>query len=247
MAKRRMAGDKMGGKSKVNEAGNYTKPGMRKQIFNRIKAGSKGGKPGQWSARKAQMMAKEYKAKGGGYKDLMPKQRMATDVFVNGGLGKTGQAIYDHISSKSGKQSNITQLKPGDEMYGTGGGFVPFDSPQDVYVDPARGGAHVLAHELGHSQLPTELDRTYINNVLQYNSPLGVPSDVQLDTLDPQKVQLFVMPMKRRRCLLCLKKQTLKVLVVEPQKPLALIKKTNLFLLRQLNIQKALAGEELKR
>jgi len=56
-------------KSRVNEAGNYTKPGLRKSIFNRIKAGSKGGKPGQWSARKAQMMAKEYKAKGGGYKD----------------------------------------------------------------------------------------------------------------------------------------------------------------------------------
>ena len=69
MAKQRMAGEKLSGKnkSKVNEAGNYTKPGMRKQIFNRIKAGSKGGKPGQWSARKAQMMAKEYKSKGGGY------------------------------------------------------------------------------------------------------------------------------------------------------------------------------------
>ena len=74
MAKQRMAGERLSGKkkkseSKVNEAGNYTKPGMRKQIFNRIKAGSKGGKPGQWSARKAQMVAKEYKAKGGGYKD----------------------------------------------------------------------------------------------------------------------------------------------------------------------------------
>ncbi len=55
-------------KSTVNSAGNYTKPGLRKSIFNRIKAGSKGGKPGQWSARKAQMLAKEYKAKGGGYK-----------------------------------------------------------------------------------------------------------------------------------------------------------------------------------
>ena len=53
--------------SRVNEAGNYTKPEMRKRQFNRIKAGSKGGKPGQWSARKAQMMAKEYKSKGGGY------------------------------------------------------------------------------------------------------------------------------------------------------------------------------------
>lgn len=55
-------------KSRVNEAGNYTKPTMRKNLFNKIKAGSKGGKPGQWSGRKAQMLAKQYKAKGGGYK-----------------------------------------------------------------------------------------------------------------------------------------------------------------------------------
>jgi hypothetical protein len=55
-------------KSRVNEAGNYTKPTMRKRIFERIKAGSKGGKPGQWSGRKSQLLAKEYKAKGGGYK-----------------------------------------------------------------------------------------------------------------------------------------------------------------------------------
>tara|TARA_R100000231_G_scaffold5691_5_gene8719 strand:- start:1343 stop:1627 length:285 start_codon:yes stop_codon:yes gene_type:complete len=61
---------KKGGKtkSKVNEAGNYTKPSMRKRLFNKIKAGGKGGRPGQWSARKAQMLAKQYKAKGGGYK-----------------------------------------------------------------------------------------------------------------------------------------------------------------------------------
>ena len=56
------------GGSTVNAAGNYTKPGLRKSIFNRVKAGSKRGKPGQWSARKAQMVAKQYKAKGGGYK-----------------------------------------------------------------------------------------------------------------------------------------------------------------------------------
>lgn len=54
--------------SRVNQAGNYTKPAMRKQLFEQIKAGSKGGKAGQWSARKAQMLAKQYKAKGGGYK-----------------------------------------------------------------------------------------------------------------------------------------------------------------------------------
>jgi len=55
-------------KSRVNEAGNYTKPTMRKRLFNRIKAGSKGGAPGQWSARKAQMLAVAYKKAGGGYR-----------------------------------------------------------------------------------------------------------------------------------------------------------------------------------
>lgn len=57
-----------GGKSRVNEAGNYTKPGMRKALFESIKSGGKGGAPGQWSARKAQMLAKQYKDRGGGYK-----------------------------------------------------------------------------------------------------------------------------------------------------------------------------------
>ena len=56
-------------KSRVNEAGNYTKPAMRKRLFSRIKSGGKGGKPGQWSARKAQMLAKAYKKAGGGYRD----------------------------------------------------------------------------------------------------------------------------------------------------------------------------------
>ena len=55
-------------KSTVNSSGNYTKPGMRKRLFASIKAGGKGGAPGQWSARKAQMLAKRYKANGGGYK-----------------------------------------------------------------------------------------------------------------------------------------------------------------------------------
>ena len=55
-------------KSTVNSAGVYTKPTMRKTLFNKIKAGSSGGDAGEWSARKAQLLAKEYKAKGGGYK-----------------------------------------------------------------------------------------------------------------------------------------------------------------------------------
>jgi hypothetical protein len=57
-------------KSKVNEAGNYTKPGLRKRIFNSVKAAAiVGTGAGQWSARKAQVMAKRYKAAGGGYRD----------------------------------------------------------------------------------------------------------------------------------------------------------------------------------
>jgi hypothetical protein len=58
----------MATKSKVNQAGVYTKPSMRKAIFEKVKAGTKGGDPGEWSARKAQIVAREYKAKGGGYK-----------------------------------------------------------------------------------------------------------------------------------------------------------------------------------
>jgi hypothetical protein len=56
-------------KSKVNAAGNYTKPGMRKSLFESIKSRAvQGTGAGQWSARKAQLLAKQYKAKGGGYK-----------------------------------------------------------------------------------------------------------------------------------------------------------------------------------
>ena len=58
-----------GGESRVNEAGNYTKPGMRKSLFESIKAReTQGTKAGQWSARKSQLLAKQYKAKGGGYR-----------------------------------------------------------------------------------------------------------------------------------------------------------------------------------
>ena len=76
VTKRRKDGDEFtmyaeGGavKSKVNEAGNYTKPGMRKSLFEKIKGQAvQGTAAGQWSARKAQLLAKQYKAKGGGYK-----------------------------------------------------------------------------------------------------------------------------------------------------------------------------------
>lgn len=63
-------GDKVRKLSKVNEAGNYTKPGLRKRLFESIKGqATHGTKAGQWSARKAQLLAKKYKAAGGGYRD----------------------------------------------------------------------------------------------------------------------------------------------------------------------------------
>lgn len=67
---RRTECDMAKGASKVNAAGNYTKPSMRKALFNKIKASAtQGTAAGQWSARKAQLLAKQYKSKGGGYKD----------------------------------------------------------------------------------------------------------------------------------------------------------------------------------
>jgi hypothetical protein len=55
---------------KVNAAGNYTKPSLRKKIVSQVKAAATHGTgAGQWSARKAQLVAKKYKAAGGGYKD----------------------------------------------------------------------------------------------------------------------------------------------------------------------------------
>jgi hypothetical protein len=96
----------MSKQSTVNKAGNYTKPGMRKRIFQRIKAGSKGGPAGVWSARKAQMLAKQYKSAGGGYKKdggiVRPK-------YENGGKAESQKSLdqwtseeWDNVSGKKG-------------------------------------------------------------------------------------------------------------------------------------------------
>ena len=68
MAPQKVKALKKGGS--VNEAGNYTKPGLRKKIVSQVKAAATHGtKAGQWSARKAQLVAKKYKDAGGGYTD----------------------------------------------------------------------------------------------------------------------------------------------------------------------------------
>lgn len=67
MSEAKLKGLKEGGK--VNAAGNYTKPELRKRIVSQVKAAATHGTgAGQWSARKAQLVAKKYKAAGGGYK-----------------------------------------------------------------------------------------------------------------------------------------------------------------------------------
>ena len=60
----------------------YTKPGLRKRIFNQVKAGSSGGKPGQWSARKAQLVAQKYKKAGGGLGGADRTNNPEADAFL---------------------------------------------------------------------------------------------------------------------------------------------------------------------
>ncbi len=74
----------------------YTKPGLRERIKDRIMAGSKGGKPGQWSARKAQMVAAAYKKAGGGYK---------------GGKGKKQKALMKSVKKQRVPLNGIKILK----------------------------------------------------------------------------------------------------------------------------------------
>ena len=74
----------------------YTKPALRKRIFNQVKAGSKGGKPSQWSARKAQLVAQKYKAAGGGYK---------------GGKGKSKKILSDWGKEKWMTRKRIRKKK----------------------------------------------------------------------------------------------------------------------------------------
>lgn len=61
---------------------NYTKPKLRESIKNRILAGSKGGKPGQWSARKAQLLAMEYRKAGGGYRGSKNKKQRSLSKWT---------------------------------------------------------------------------------------------------------------------------------------------------------------------
>ena len=95
-------------KSTVNKAGNYTKPGMRKKIFQRIKAGSKGGAPGQWSARKAQLVAVAYKKAGGGYKQ---ESNMPMHYKDKNGMKKKANGVKKNGMKKNGNGLSAAQKK----------------------------------------------------------------------------------------------------------------------------------------
>jgi len=103
---------KEGGKSKVNEAGNYTKPGMRKRMFQNIKSSNvQGTAAGKWSARKAQLLAKRYKGAGGGYKEMGGMVDMV-ESLKSGGMKGPQMSLKKWSDqkwrTKSGKRSTDT-------------------------------------------------------------------------------------------------------------------------------------------
>lgn len=80
----------------AQETGQYTKPELRERIKDRIMAGSKGGKPGQWSARKAQLVAQEYKEAGGGYRGGKGKKQKSLEKW-----GKEDWMTKDEYEKRS--------------------------------------------------------------------------------------------------------------------------------------------------
>ena len=106
----------------------------------------------------------------------MSDQRMALDVFKKpgGGLNNIGKDILNHVAGKSGVNPETRTVLPvpdDHQMKGQGGGFVRFDDPNSVYVDDSGiGEAHVLAHELGHSMLPTAVGQLDVERGLKYGA-----------------------------------------------------------------------------
>ncbi len=106
----------------------------------------------------------------------MSDQRMALDIFkkADGGLNPLGKDILNHVAKKSGVAADTRSIVPvpdDHQMKGSGGGFVRFDDPTTVYVDDSgEGRGHVLAHELGHSMMPTPVGQLDIERGLKYGA-----------------------------------------------------------------------------
>ena len=84
----------------------YSKPELRERIKDRVMADSKGGKPGQWSARKAQLVAQEYKAEGGGYKGGKGEKQKSLEKW-----GKEKWQTKDEYEKRSKAKSAAKKYK----------------------------------------------------------------------------------------------------------------------------------------
>jgi len=108
-------------KSKKKSSANYTKPELRERIKKKVVAGSKGGRPGQWSARKAQLVTNEYKAKGGGFKNGRSKAQKSLKSWgdekwhtSDGKRATRGKTTHRYLPDKRWQQLSPSERKATD-------------------------------------------------------------------------------------------------------------------------------------
>lgn len=106
---------------KSSSSGNYTKPELREKIKKKVVAGSKGGRPGQWSARKAQLVTNEYKAEGGGFKNGRSKAQKSLKAWgeekwhtSDGKKATHGQTTHRYLPDKAWKELSPSERKATD-------------------------------------------------------------------------------------------------------------------------------------
>lgn len=108
-------------KSKSASSDNYTKPELREKIKKKVVAGSKGGRPGQWSARKAQLVTNEYKAEGGGFKHARNKAQKSLKAWgdekwhtADGKKATRGKTTHRYLPDKAWKELSPSERKATD-------------------------------------------------------------------------------------------------------------------------------------
>jgi hypothetical protein len=107
--------------NKKPSSGNYTKPELREKIKKKVVAGSKGGRPGQWSARKAQLVTNEYKAEGGGFKNGRSKAQKSLKTWgdekwhtSDGKKARSGKTTHRYLPDKAWKELSPSERKSTD-------------------------------------------------------------------------------------------------------------------------------------
>mgnify|MGYP003147906872 CR=1 FL=1 len=163
------------GGSTVNKAGNYTKPGMRKNLFNKIKAGGKGGNPGQWSARKAQMLAKQYKAAGGGYKEKGGEiKKFKPHMMYGEGKSKKALTYEEHLSlkKKGWSHSKPSKMQKGGMLSGKrhkdGGVKAIVDGSEMVELE---GGEYIMSRDAVRKHGVEKLNKMNFGGMTKKDKP----------------------------------------------------------------------------